>query len=90
MTNWDSYLEPPWVNDREWTETGLLECENEVDSHPEGVACNDSCAPEDGNHLCGFSGDVEYECVGQMTYSAYYECPQCGYQDYLEKDNYTE
>lgn len=86
MVNWDSYLEPPWVNDQEWEETGEINCEQEVDAHPEGVKCNEHCEPNENSHLCGFSGEVEFSCVGQATYSAYYKCPQCGYEDYLEKD----
>lgn len=79
-------LEPPWVNDSEWEENLDVECEVEVDSHPDGVACNEQCAPEDGNHMCSFVGTVSATCVGQTSYTAYYTCPQCGTQceEYLE------
>lgn len=80
-------LEPDWVNDAEWEENMYLECEAEVDSHPEGVECNKDCAPEDGNHVCGFSGEISVSCVGQRTYSAYYSCPQCGDDGYKEMES---
>jgi hypothetical protein len=66
MGHMDDYYEPPWVNDREWTEVGLYECENEG---------------------CNFSGDIEFSCVGQASYDAYYECPDCGTDGYKEKYN---
>ena len=86
MVNWDSYLEPDWVNDSEWDEDIHLDCEQEVAAHPEGVACNDNCAPEDNAHACGFSDEVNMSCVGQETYTAYYICPWCKHDDYIEKD----
>ena len=82
----DGRIDPPWVDDHEWEQEEYLDCENDVDSHPEGVECNDSCAPEDGNHMCGFSGDVLMSCVGQRTFSAHYICPWCGDENYLEKE----
>jgi hypothetical protein len=80
-------LEPDWVNDSEWDEDLNIDCEEEVESHPEGVECNDYCAPEDGNHLCGFSGDVNASCVGQATYTAYFACPQCKTEGQKEMDS---
>jgi hypothetical protein len=81
-------LEPDWVNDSEWEEEITIECENEVTSHPEGVECSeDYCAPEDGHHFCGFSGEVNASCVGQGQYTAYYTCPRCGTGDEREMDS---
>lgn len=80
-------LEPDWVNDSEWEEPIYIECEQDVDAHPEGVECNESCAPEDGNHLCGYSGEVEASCVGQRQYTAYYTCPWCGIEGQKELDS---
>lgn len=82
----DGRLEPDWVDDREWDEDNNLECEQEVAAHPEGVECNEHCAPEENAHVCGFSGEVNMSCVGQETYSAYYMCPWCKFEDYLQLD----
>jgi hypothetical protein len=81
-------LEPDWVNDSEWDEEINIDCEVEVASHPEGVECSDDyCAPEDGNHMCGFSGDVNASCVGQATYTAYFTCPRCKTESQKEMDS---
>lgn len=80
-------LEPDWVNDSEWDETIYIDCEEEVESHPEGVECNKHCAPEDGGHLCGFSGDVDASCVGQASYTAYFTCPWCKMESQKEMDS---
>lgn len=88
MSYMDGPLEPGWVNDREWEEEDWLDCETEdVDGHPEGVECNEHCDPASNSHVCGFSGEVMFSCVGQTSYTAYYECPWCGSDGYKEKEN---
>ena len=80
-------LEPDWVDDVEWDSEFHLDCEQDVESHPEGVECNDSCAPEDDAHMCGFSDKVVMHCVGQRSFSAYYTCPSCGNEGYFDLES---
>lgn len=86
MRSWDSYYEPPWVDDREWEEDNDFDCDNDVEHNPDGTQCNDFCLQDEGYHACGFSGTITMSCVGQGTYTAYYTCPQCGADGYLEKE----
>lgn len=66
----DGPLEPSWVNDREWEQEIYYECEAE---------------DEEGTPQCDFAGEIMMSCVGQSSFTAYYECPKCGTDGYLEK-----